>query len=146
MDAPRFFQNPAFNEYVRLLAQQHRLIREGRDESPEGERLANAMDVPGSLLSREEVEEAQAISADFYQFSQPIEGMRDEPSPETKADLGHAKAAEPLMALRLLRQERLNGHQLASARAEAWRQLGEAGIALEYESLVGAEPASALPY
>ena len=65
MSQRRFFDNPDFAEYVRLLGRLHRLIREGRDESEEGEALRDSMDRPGEALSDEEGRAEAAISADL---------------------------------------------------------------------------------
>lgn len=64
-----FFQNPDFVEYVRLLGRLHRLIREGRDESVEGEALRDSMDRPGDALSGAEVRAVKDISVDLYSIS-----------------------------------------------------------------------------
>src|SRR5438128_7417532 len=71
----RFFDNPDFIEYVRLLATLHVAIKEGWDETAEGEALRERMDNPGSRLSREEVASLNGISADFY-------SLMDDPSAE----------------------------------------------------------------
>jgi hypothetical protein len=65
----KLFDNPDFVEYIRLLRDLHAAIREGRDESEEGERIRDQMDGPGSRLSRDEIIRAQEISAEFYSLT-----------------------------------------------------------------------------
>jgi vacuolar-type H+-ATPase subunit E/Vma4 len=62
----RFFRNPSFLDYVRLLYQLHRAIKEGWDETAEGEALRERMDELGRGLSREEITSLNGISANFY--------------------------------------------------------------------------------
>jgi hypothetical protein len=88
----RFFDKPAFREYVRLLGELHRLIREGRDESPEGETLREAMDAPGELLDDEEVAEAFAISAELYRVSTSTTDANGMPAPTAPDHTDRLKA------------------------------------------------------
>ena len=66
MTNARFFDNPRFIEYLRLLGQLHRLIREGTDELAEGQALRDRMNLPGELLDGAETESLQGISEVFY--------------------------------------------------------------------------------
>jgi hypothetical protein len=66
MAGREFLDNPDFLEYIRLLHDLHAAIREGRDESEEGERIRDQMDGPGSRLSGDEIARAQEISAGLY--------------------------------------------------------------------------------
>ena len=53
MTTKRFFGNPQFLTYARLLRKLHQLIREGTDETKEGESLRNLMDEPGEYLTHD---------------------------------------------------------------------------------------------
>lgn len=70
MIAKTFFDNPDFVSCVRLLGELHRLIQQGRDEGPEGDELRDRMDAPGERLSREELEAAKGIAADFHSLAE----------------------------------------------------------------------------
>jgi tetratricopeptide (TPR) repeat protein len=61
----RFFENPDFAEYVRLLGRLHRLMRAHLDESDEGNALREQMDRPGEALSGEEIRAVKGIAADL---------------------------------------------------------------------------------
>src|SRR5713226_5733941 len=56
MTTQRFFNNPHFLTYARLLRRLHQLIREGADEMEEGELLPEQMDEPADHLAPEEVQ------------------------------------------------------------------------------------------
>jgi hypothetical protein len=62
----RFFHNPHYIDYVRLLFDLHKAISEGWDETESGEALRGRMDEPGSWLSSDEVASVSGIAADFY--------------------------------------------------------------------------------
>lgn len=67
----RFFENPAFRKYIKLLYKLHVLIRENRDETAEGDSIRDQMDDPWENLSSEEVKCVNAISADLHLLSNP---------------------------------------------------------------------------
>jgi hypothetical protein len=69
MSTGRFFENPDFVTYVRLLRDLHAAIRAGTGESEEGERIRDQMDDPGSRLSPEEIARVQEISSEFYSLA-----------------------------------------------------------------------------
>jgi hypothetical protein len=66
MSRKLFFENPDFRDYIELLNDLHALIREGSDETDQGEGIRDRMDGPASRLTREEVASVNGISADFY--------------------------------------------------------------------------------
>ena len=71
----RFFHNPDYMEYVRLLFDLHAALAEGRDETDEGEALRERMDQSGSRLLSDEIASLSGIAADFY-------SLADEPPTE----------------------------------------------------------------
>lgn len=66
----KYFTNPAFREYVFLLVELERLIREGRNESPEGDAIYDAMDGPGDRLNGEEMQAVKAFASDLTRLSE----------------------------------------------------------------------------
>lgn len=66
----RFFDNPAFCEYVFLLVEIERLIREGRNDLPEGEAIYEEMDAPADKLDRDEMNAVSAFAADLTRMSE----------------------------------------------------------------------------
>src|SRR5581483_1103698 len=107
MTTPRFFDNPHFRDYVRLLQQLHRLIREGVDETDEGEELRERMDEPARDLSRDEIYCLKGISADFYTLSDPPWQIQPSPPAESQEWKEMQKAREArdfVRALHLLRK------------------------------------------
>jgi hypothetical protein len=138
MLAAQYFLNPHFMEFVRLLYDLHVAIKEGRDETVEGEALRDRMDEPGSRLTREEVAAIHGISADFY-------SLTDEPNPggspitaEVLADLEsalHARKTKDFQeALVLLRKhaECIPPASLAYLRGTVWMEAGEHCIAAAF--------------
>jgi hypothetical protein len=133
----RFFNNPQFLAYARLLRQLHQLIRDGADESEEGEALRGRMDEPAEDLTPEEVNCLNAISADFYTLTDPT--SRSQPgSPEMKDRLIEVSDAREIgdfaKALDLLRKNEasLDPAVVASWRGRIWSELGESQIAADF--------------
>ncbi len=93
MSDGQFFLNPAFIAYVRLLYQLHRAIKEGWDETDEGEALRERMDEPGRGLSGEEIASLGGVSADFYSLMEMAVPDSQEVTAEAMADLESALAA-----------------------------------------------------
>jgi hypothetical protein len=60
----RFFDKPAFREYVRMFGELEQLFREGRGESPEADELRDRMDIPGEQLDSEEIAAIHALPDD----------------------------------------------------------------------------------
>jgi hypothetical protein len=135
MDHRRFFDNPDFLAYIRMLRDLHGAIREGNDESEEGERIRDQMDGPGSRLSADEVAGAQGISADFYSLTDPPSGPIPARTAEVDDDLeeaGRARAAGDFhraLDLPRKRAEFLDPAALAFERGRIWREAGEHSIA-----------------
>jgi hypothetical protein len=131
----RFFRNPSFIHYLHLLSDLHTAIREGWDETAEGEALRERMDEPGSRLSREEIASLQGISADFYSLTE--EPPREVPpmTAEVLADLELARQARESrdfsQALELLRKcaGQLPPADLAGLRGRVWLEAGEPALA-----------------
>jgi tetratricopeptide (TPR) repeat protein len=133
----RFFDNPYFLAYARLLHQLHVLIREGADETPEAELLREQMDEPAKYLAQEEIDCLNAISADFYTLSgQP---WQVQPSPpmareELKEALEARDRRDYVKALDLLRKNQVfrETASVSYMRARIWSGAGEYDIALDF--------------
>jgi hypothetical protein len=130
-----FFANPDFLQYVRLLHELHAAIREGKDESEEGERLRDQMDEPASRLSSDEIDSVHGISGDFYSITDPLPTAIVPRTPEVDADLAEASRAQASKdfnrALDLLRRRAsyLEPAALAYLRGRTWSEAGEDRIA-----------------
>lgn len=79
----KFFNNPAFCEYVFLLVEIERLIREGRNDFPEGEAIYDEMDAPADNLDRDEMDAVSAFAADLTRLSERYRSilLRTQPAP-----------------------------------------------------------------
>jgi tetratricopeptide (TPR) repeat protein len=134
----RFFRNPSFLDYVRLLYQLHRAIKEGWDETAEGEALRERMDEPGRGLSREEITSLNGISADFYSLTETPVPDWQEVTAEAMGDLESAlearKSSDFNRSLELLRKhaECSPPASLAYLRGQIWLDAGEFAIATEF--------------
>jgi hypothetical protein len=138
MSQKTFFNNPDFLQYVRLLLELHQLIREGTDETPEGEALRDRMDDPGSRLSSDEILSVNGISADFYSLGASPTGPVLPQTDEVKADLRSALDTRDRRdfsrVLELLRERAayLNPAVLAYVRGSIWAEAGEDQIAVQF--------------
>ena len=138
MSDGQFFLNPAFIAYVRLLYQLHRAIKEGWDETDEGEALRERMDEPGRGLSGEEIASLGGVSADFYSLMEMAVPDSQEVTAEAMADLESALAARKSSdfnrSLELLRKHayRVPPASLAYLRGQIWLDAGEFAIATEF--------------
>jgi hypothetical protein len=108
MVAEAFFHNPDFLRYVRLLAQLHLAMKEGWDETADGEALREEMDEPGSRLSRKESTSASGISADLHSLADDspaqVLPMTENVMANLDAALQARKAKDFNKALELLRE------------------------------------------
>jgi hypothetical protein len=138
MNQRTFFDNPDFLQYVRLLSELHQLIREGTDETPEGEALRDRMDDPGSRLSSDEIVSVNAISADFYSLAAsstgPVLPQTDEVEADLRSALDSRDRREFSRALDLLRKRaaHINPAVLSYVRGSIWGKAGEDEIAFQF--------------
>jgi tetratricopeptide (TPR) repeat protein len=134
----QFFPNPEFMDYVRLLYDLHVAIKDGWDETAEGEALRDRMDSPGSRLSGEEITSLQGISADFYSVAEEPAREVLPITPEVMADLEAALKARRWkdlnQALELLRKQasHVPPAALAYLRGMVWMEAGEYPIATTF--------------
>ncbi|MGP0065886.1 MAG: hypothetical protein ACLQGP_20065 [Isosphaeraceae bacterium] len=130
-----FFDNPSFLEYVRLLRDLHIAIREGWDETTEGEALRERMDDPGRWLSSGEIASLNGISADFYSLTDPhpveVSPITAEVMTDLEEVLQARRSRDFSKALVLLRKHagRIPPARLAYLRGSVWMEAGEYSIA-----------------
>jgi hypothetical protein len=60
----KYFENPAFREYIFLLVELARLFREGRGQSSEADAIREAMDFPSHRFDADE-DHARNVFADY---------------------------------------------------------------------------------
>jgi hypothetical protein len=137
MTTQRFFSNPSFLTYARLLRRLHQMIREGTDETEEGELLREQMDEPAEHLTLEEVECLNAISADFYTLGGSPVQHQPTPAdmPDRMKEMSDARdAGDYVKALDLARRNEayLDPAVLANFRGRVWAEAGENEIAGEF--------------
>lgn len=131
----KFFENPDFLKYVRLLNDLHTAIREGKDESTEGGNIRDQMDEPGSRLSPDEIAGVHGISADFYSVTDPLPTRILQRTADVNDDVAEALRARAAKdfnrALEILRRraEYLEPAALAFQRGRTWMEAGEPTIA-----------------
>lgn len=137
MTVQRFFDNPHFLAYVRLLRQLHQLIREGVDETAEGEELRERMDEPARDLSQEEIDCLNGISADFYTLTDSPWQIQPGPPAASQEWIEMQKTREArdfVRALDLLRRNQAyhDAAVVACERGNIWSEAGENEIAVEF--------------
>ena len=138
MTIQRFFDNPHFRAYVRLLFQLHRMIRVGTDETAEGEELRDQMDGPADHLDQDEIDCVKGISADFYTLSDPPWQVQQPILPTVREDMKEVLEARDagafVKALELLRKNQVY-HDTATVtymRGRIWSEAREREIAVQF--------------
>jgi hypothetical protein len=138
MTAGKFFENPDFVEYVRLLRRLHAMIRSGDDEGAEGDALRDQMDAPGERLSSEEVSTVKAIAVDFHTLSgeprAPILVDTVESLEVKHAALAARDAGQWRDAFELLRrcEPYLSAANVAYLRGTIWLAVGDHEVANDF--------------
>ncbi|MEX0727847.1 MAG: hypothetical protein WEB58_02630 [Planctomycetaceae bacterium] len=108
---PAFFKNPEYCEYVRLLVRLHDLIIQKKDESEEGDRLRDEMDLCSKDFTDEEVVSLNGISGDIYFLSLPsIEPtqLSDDARKELVLAKSLQRSGDYISALAILRKFRFS--------------------------------------
>jgi hypothetical protein len=146
----RFFHNPDYVDYFRLLFDLHTAMLEGWDETDEGETLRDRMDRPGSRLSSDEIGSLSGISADFYSLTDQPAGNVSPTTADVLTDLQPIlqarKSKDFHKALDLLRKHAgsIPAASLAYWRGSIWMEAGEPRIAAAFlERASGLEPGNA---
>jgi len=105
------FGSPSFKLVTKALIELHRLIRDGKDDSPEAESVRAALDAPLKALNATEKERAQWLSEDLYSINEPPAAtIHKETNPQAQQQLAEAVEARQSRewdrALALLRRWR----------------------------------------
>jgi tetratricopeptide (TPR) repeat protein len=140
MVTPPYFGSPSFNLVAKGLLELHRMIKDGKDDSPEAEFVRDALDAPLNALNRIEKERAQWLSEDLYSVSEPAtETTPRELIPQAQQQL-YEEANEArknrewdraLMLLRRLR-EFISPALLSCLRGSIWFDAGNPDIAVVF--------------
>lgn len=129
MIRPKFFENPAFCEYVRQLVRLHDLIVQATDESPEGDLLRDEMDLTSEDFTDDEILAVNGIAGDIYFLTIDHADVK-EIDVETRDSLANAKmlqqSGDLISALAVLRQFRnsIPAAVLALQRGEIYDDAG----------------------
>ncbi len=130
------FGSSSFKLMARGLVELHRLIKEGRDDSPEGESVRDALDTPLHALNRTEKERAEWLTVDLYSVSEPpAASTLKEMTPQAQQQLIEAYEAQQNQewdrALELLRrwQEYISPALLSYMRGLIWGDAGYPEVA-----------------
>jgi hypothetical protein len=130
------FGSPSFKVVAKGLVALHRLIKEGKDDSPEAESVRDALDAPLHALNPIEKERAQWLSEDLYSVSEPLAAISQAPmDPQAQRHLDEAAEAsqnkEWDRALELLRRwrESIAPALLTYLRGTIWLDAGNRDVA-----------------
>jgi tetratricopeptide (TPR) repeat protein len=135
MDAHPTFGSPSFKLVARGLLALHRLITEGKEDSPEADAVRDALDSPLRVLSRVEKERAQWLSEDLYSVGEPPAPDLREMTPQAQQQFYEALEAgqkrEWDRALVLFRRcrEFISPSLLSFLRGKVWAEAGYPDIA-----------------
>ncbi len=139
MVTPPPFGSVSFRLVVRGLVALHRLIKEGKDDSPDAERIRDAPDAPLKALNATEKNRAQWLSDDLYSISEPDAGTKHRAmDPQFQQQLNEALEARQsrdwdrsLAILRRLKDYKLPA-LLSYLRGSIWLDAGYPEIAVEF--------------
>ena len=136
MVAHRAVSSSSFELMAKGLIELHRLIKEGKDDSPEAESVRDALDVPLKALSPSEKERAQWLSEDLYSVSEPpAASSQKEMNAQAQQHLVEAIEAKRReewdQALKLLRtlREQIPPDLLSYLRGGCWQGAGHPEVA-----------------
>jgi tetratricopeptide (TPR) repeat protein len=145
------FGSPSFKLAAKGLVELHRLMKDGKDDSPEAESVRDALDAPLNALNRTEEERAQWLSEDLYSVSEPPAATtQKEMNPQAQKQLIEAIEArqngEWDRALALLRRwrEYIAPTLLSYLRGSIWFDAGFPDVAaMFYGHASESDPADA---
>lgn len=139
--------SPTFLLVAKELVALHRLIRDGKDDSPEAEAVRDALDGPLNALNPTEKERAQWLSEDLYSGSEPPPEERKAMTAEAQQQFAEAFEAKGRgewdRALILLRrwQTHIAPEVLSYARGAIWLDVGSrAAAAAFFEHALECDP------
>jgi tetratricopeptide (TPR) repeat protein len=133
------FGSPSFELMAKGLVELHRLIKDGKDDSPEAESVRDALDAPLKVLTGAEKERAQMLSEDLYSVSEPPSATTQrEMNPQAQQQLNEAiearQSREWDRALALLRRwrEYISPALLSYIRGRTWEEAGYPAVAAAF--------------
>ena len=143
--------SPSFQRVAKGLVALHRLIKEGKDDSPAAEAIRDALDVPLKVLSPAEKQRAQWLSEDLYSVSDPSATTIPKAlNPQAQQQLNEALEARHHrqwdQALTLLRRWRdyISPALLSYLRGSIWLEAGNPDVAaMFYHHASQSDPANA---
>ena len=152
MDAPHTFGSAHFAIAAKELVALHQLFKVGDDDSPEADRIRDALDAPLEAMDPIERKRAQWLSADLYSVSEPSTSFKiKEMNPQAEQGIQQAAKAWEHQdwdrALDLLRRWRdyLAPAQSSFRRGAIWRGAGHLDVAaMFYGYAYELEPANEL--
>lgn len=141
----------SFKLVARGLVALHRLIKDGKEDSPEAESIRDVLDAPLRSLNRAEKERAQWLSEDLYSVSEPTAvTAQKQMNFQAQQELNEAFEArqnhERDRALNLLRglREYISPILLSYLRGSIWLEAGNPDIAaMFYGHASESDPANA---
>ncbi len=138
--------SPAFREMARGSRELHRLLAEGKDDSPEADAIRDATDAPWQSLSETDRRRIRNLSEDLYSLHEPVAVAR-ESNPQARSKLADAFEARTQgdwdRALDLLRRwgSYLDPATVSYFRGSIWLDGGDpATAALFFEHAAKLQP------
>jgi tetratricopeptide (TPR) repeat protein len=135
MNAYSSFGSRSFHLVAKGLVELHRLIKIGKDETPDAESVRDALDSPLKALSPTEKERARWLSEDLYSVSEPtqsvVKGMNSQVQQQLTEAFESRKKGEWYRALDLLREckEYISPAHLSYLRGSIWAEMGNPDVA-----------------
>ena len=133
------FGSPSFQLVAKGLVALHRLIKAGKDDSPEAEATRDSLDSPLKALNRIEKERAQWLSEDLYSVSEPPatttqKEMNAQAQQEFYEAIEARRGQEWDRALTLLRRwrEHTSPALLSLQRGLIWLEAGNPDVAVVF--------------
>ena len=139
MNTTQNFSTSSFELVAKGLIALHRLIKDGTDDSPEGESIRDSLDEPLDALDSVEKVRSQWLSEDLYSISEPsVASGPKQLNEEAQQHLSEAMEAKQRgewdRALALLRRWRddISPALLSYLRGSIWREAENAFVAAEF--------------
>ena len=135
-----YADNPHYRRYARMLIDLHRLIADGKVNSPEAYNLREAMEEPEAHLTEAEQLRLNALSGDLSMFhdheivdDEAVEKFRGRLFPQLVQDANDGKKWEQLLeVLRSNQPAFTQPSYIAYFRSRAYEELGEFAVAAAF--------------
>ncbi len=124
----QFADNPAYNKYETLLIQLHKLLAEGKNDTPEVDPVHDEMDECEPYLDSAEIQRLKGLSADLYMLQEKERFAKtnysSEQIKEQCAEASQKEDWETVLALLRTGKVVSSPPELADLRARLYSQLG----------------------